>query len=218
VRMNIRSGGPHHGQPVLVDGPAPGQGDGVLIMLHGRGASAESLLELARLVATPTTTLLLPQAAGHAWYPNRFMAPIESNEPWLSSALEAVGDLVDRVTVGAGLAASRLVLGGFSQGACLALEFAVRQPAAYGGVAALSGGLIGPAGTVWSSPGRLDGVPVFLGCSDVDDHIPVERVHESTAVLKELGANVLEAIYPGMGHTVNVDEMRQVQALIAQAR
>jgi predicted esterase len=214
--MTIRSGGPHHGQPVLSDGPPLGQGRNVLVLLHGRGATAGSLLELARLVATPATTVLLPQAAAHAWYPNRFIAPIENNEPWLSSALDAVGDLVARVDE-AGVPRGGLVLGGFSQGACLALEFSIRHPAAYGGVVGLSGGLIGPPGTTWTSPGRLDGVPVFLGCSDVDSHIPVERVHESAAVLRALGADVTEAIYPGMGHTVNADEIRQVQALIARA-
>ena len=158
-------------------------------------------------------TWLAPQAAGHTWYPNRFLAPLESNEPWLTSALEAVGDVLAAVEL-AGISRRRVLLAGFSQGGCLALEFVVRAPARYGGVAGLSGGLIGLPGTEWADRGALDGTPVFLGCSDVDNHIPALRVRESAARLRELGADVVDVLYPGMGHTVNEDEMAHVTRLV----
>jgi len=190
-------------------------GRAAVVLLHGRGASAEDMLELGRAIASPEMTLVAPQAAGHTWYPNRFLAPLDSNEPWLGSALEAVDDVIAQVEA-AGVPRQRLLLTGFSQGACLALEHAVRRAWRLGGVAGLSGGLIGPPGTRWpEEPGRLVGLPVFVGCSDVDDHIPVERVHESARVLRAGGASVTEAIYPGLGHTVNTDEVRQVREMAA---
>ena len=209
----IRSGGPHHGQAVLHYGAPLGADRAVGILVHGRGASAEDILDLAQHLKSTDVTWLAPQAAGHTWYPNRFIAPIESNEPWLTSGLDAVGDIVAQV-MAAGVPARRILIGGFSQGACLALEFVLRNPARYGGVAGLSGGLIGPAGTRWPELGSLDGMPVFLGCSDVDDHIPKERVRESAAVLRRMGGTVTDILYPGMGHTVNQDELQHVQALV----
>jgi predicted esterase len=218
VNLRIRTGGPHHGQPIRHAGAPLGAGRAAAILLHGRGATADSILDLARVVPVDGVTWLAPQAAGHTWYPNRFLAPLEMNEPWLTSALDAVGDVLAAIEL-AGIARRRVLLAGFSQGACLALEFLVRSPARCGGVAALSGGLIGPPGTVWPDRGSLDGTPVFLGCSDVDDHIPKERVLESAARLRELGADVEEVLYPGMGHTVNEDEMtrltRMVEGLLA---
>jgi predicted esterase len=215
--LQIRTAGPHHHQHVRQAGPPLGEGRAAGILLHGRGATAESILELVHSLNAEGLTWLAPQAAGHTWYPNRFLAPLASNEPWLSSALEAVNDLVLMVEA-AGVPRSRLLLAGFSQGACLALEFVVRHPARYGGVAGLSGGLIGPPGTEWPRLGTLDGTPVFLGCSDVDFHIPQERVRESAAVLRELGADVVDVIYPNMDHTVNQDEIihlhRMVDALL----
>ncbi len=209
----IRSGGPHHGQPVLHDGAPLDPSHAVGILLHGRGGSAEDILGLVQHLRGEHVTWLAPQAAGHTWYPNRFIAPLASNEPFLTSGLGAVGDLIAQVTA-AGVPERRILLGGFSQGACLALEFVLRNPARYGGVAGLSGGLIGPPGTVWSTRGSLDGTPVFLGCSDVDDHIPKERVLESAAALRQIGGVVTDILYPGMGHTVNQDELKHVQALL----
>lgn len=213
MTMRLRAAGPHDGQPVLVAGATLGEGAATVVLLHGRGATAMSILDLAAAINRPGVTWLAPQARSNTWYPNRFLAPLESNEPWLSSALEAVRDLVAQA-VAAGVPAHRVVLMGFSQGACLALESLVREPGLAGGAAGLSGGLIGPPGTVWPDAGRLDGVPVFLGCSDVDFHIPKERVLESADVLRGRGADVTAILYPGMDHTVNDDELRHVRALL----
>jgi predicted esterase len=213
MALHLRSGGPHHGQPIRQTGAPLGAGRGVGILLHGRGASAESILELAHGVQARGMTWLAPQAAENTWYPNRFIAPIASNEPWLSSALDAVADVIAQAAL-ASVSQAHVLLGGFSQGACLALEFVARNPARYGAVAGLSGGLIGPPGTQWRRDGTLDGTPVFLGCSDVDAHIPKERVIESAGVLREMGAAVEAVLYPNMDHTVNQDEMAHLQALV----
>ena len=211
--LHVRSGGPHHGQPVRRAGAPLGAGRAAGILLHGRGATADSILDLVRVLPSDGITWLAPQAAGHTWYPNRFLAPIASNEPWLTSALDAVGDVLAQVEL-AGIGRRHVILAGFSQGACLALEFVIRSPARYGGVAGLSGGLIGPPGTEWPDRGSLDGTPVFLGCSDVDDHIPKARVLESAATLRARGASVVDVLYPGMDHTVNEDELAHVRGLI----
>jgi predicted esterase len=213
MRIEIRSEGPHHGQGVLAAGAPLGQGTVVGVLLHGRGATADSILELGYALERPDVTWLAPQARGNSWYPNRFVAPLESNEPWLSSALSAVGDVLAQAEA-AGVARRRVLLAGFSQGACLALEYLIRHPGHAGGAAGLSGGLIGPPGTAWPDAGPLDGVPVFLGCSDVDFHIPKERVLESASVLRARGAEVTAVLYPDMDHTVNDDELVHVRALI----
>ena len=184
-----------------------------MVMIHGRGASAEDILALAAEFAAPDVAFLAPQAADGAWYPQRFIAPLAANEPFLSSALATVGRLVEHIT-STGIPQERVFLLGFSQGACLALEYAARNPQRYGGVIALSGGLIGPIGTAFDYAGSLAGTSVFLGCSDVDFHIPLERVHESTAAMRALGGDVTERIYPGMGHTVNADETAFVRELL----
>jgi predicted esterase len=205
---------PHRGQPVLTHGPAPASARAVMIMVHGRGASAEDMLGLAAALAVPDVSILAPQASGRTWYPNSFLAPIADNEPGITSGLGVIRSLVEdllarRVPIG------RIALLGFSQGACLSLEFAARHPRPYKAVVALSGGLIGPPGTSRDYPGSLDGARVFLGCSDVDAHIPLARVQESTQVLRGMGAIVDERIYPRMGHTVNDDELETVRALLA---
>lgn len=205
---------PHGGQPVLATGAALAGARAAMIMIHGRGASADDILGLATEFDAPTWAYLAPQAAGHTWYPQRFIAPLAANEPYLSSALRVVGDLVQHIAE-AGIAHDRVFLLGFSQGACLALEFAARNARRYGGVFALSGGLIGPPGYRWNYEGSLDGTPVFLGCSDVDPHIPKERVQESTRVIQALGGDVTERLYPGMGHTVNEDEIAFVRSIMA---
>ena len=213
MRMEIRSEGPHHGQPIVVAGAPLATARAVGVLLHGRGATALSILDLGDAINRADVAWLAPQARGNTWYPNRFVAPIASNEPWLSSALAAVGDVVAQVEE-SGAARSRVVLVGFSQGACLALESLIRSPGIAAGVAGLSGGLIGPPGTVWPEAGRLDGVPVFLGCSDVDFHIPKERVLESADIFRARGAAVTAILYPGMDHTVNDEEIGHVRGLV----
>ena len=206
----------HRNQPVRTSGVPPADAFAAMVLLHGRGASSESILTLTEeLGDPPAVAYAAPQAAGHTWYPHSFLAPLEENEPWLSSALEAVGAAVSGFEE-AGLDAAQIILLGFSQGACLALEFAARNARRYGGVVAFSGGLIGPDGTPRDYNGTLDGTPVFLGCSDIDAHIPKARVHESADVLERLGADVTQRIYPGMGHTINRDEIAWASALTAQ--
>jgi len=185
-----------------------------MILVHGRGGSAEDMLGLAAELRRPELAYLAPQAAGHTWYPFSFLAPLEQNEPGLSSGLEVLGDLVAHVKQ-AGIPAERIVLLGFSQGACLSLEFAARNARRWGGVVALSGGLIGPPGTPRDYAGSFNGTSVFLGCSDRDPHIPKERVDESALVFERMGAAVTERIYPGLGHSVNEDELDFVRELVA---
>lgn len=203
---------PHQGQPVLAAGKPLEKADKVMIAIHGRGGGAQSILQLAGALNRPDWTYLAPQAQNFTWYPNRFVAPLEANEPHLSSALQAVDDLVTQVQ-GQGVPVERIMLMGFSQGACLALEFAARNPKSYGGVIGFSGGLIGPEGMIFGYDGQLD-TPVFLGCGDVDSHIPLQRVRETTQALSAMGARVDERIYPGMDHTVNADEILAAQTLM----
>ena len=204
---------PHRGQPVLTLGPAPEAARLTMIMAHGRGASAEDMLGLAAEFGTTDVAFLAPQAAGRTWYPNTFLSPIQDNEPWLTSALGVIAGLVDGLN-GRQIPDERIALIGFSQGACLSLEFAARHPRRYAAIVGLSGGLIGPPGTPRDYPGALDGAPVFLGCSDIDPHIPLARVQESAAVFRRMGASVDERIYPRMGHTVNADEIDAVTGLL----
>lgn len=207
--------GPHAGQPVLTAGRPPAAAAAAVILMHGRGATAENILTLVPEIDRPDLAYLAPQAAGCSWYPSRFMAPIEQNEPELSSALAVIGELL-AVLAAAGIGAERTMLLGFSQGACLSLEFAARTARRYGAVAALSGGLIGPPGTPRAYAGNLDGTPVLLGCSDRDPHIPLPRVRETARVMAALGGRVDEQIYPEMDHTINVDEIERVRRLLDQ--
>lgn len=207
------SNDPHAGQPVLHAGVAVAEARLAAILVHGRGASADDILGLAHELDTHDVAYLAPQAAGFSWYPYSFLSPLAQNEPGLTSALGVIGTLVARLGE-QGVPAERVVLMGFSQGACLSLEFAARHARRYRAVAALSGGLIGPAGTPRAYPGTFAGTPVLLGCSDIDPHIPLERVRESAEVLRGMGASVDERIYPRMGHTVNRDELDAVAALL----
>lgn len=204
---------PHGGQPVSHAGAPLGEGRAVVICVHGRNAEPRNILELAGPLALPDVTYLGPAAAGRAWYPHSFLADRASNEPALSSALRRLDELVAEV-VAAGVAHERIALLGFSQGACLAAEYTVRRPSPLGGLVVLSGGLIGPPGTTWTPAGALEALPVFLGCSDVDAHIPVARVEESAEVFAAAGAEVTRDIYPGMGHVVNDDELAHARAII----
>lgn len=207
--------GPHAGQPVALSGAAPGAA-GALLLVHGRGGDAAGMLGLAELVAAPQTLCLAPQAAGHTWYPHRFTEPVSRNEPQLGSALSALGDLVDQL-MSAGLPPERIAVLGFSQGACLALEFALRRAQRLAAVIGFSGGLIGeavampPAGAA-----PFGGMPVLLGCSERDPHIPLGRVRETEAVLRTLGAEVVTRIYPGGSHDINEDELGLARGLLAQ--
>jgi predicted esterase len=197
---------PHAGQPVVEVGVALGQAPGTVIMVHGRNAAPANILDLVPRLARPSFTYLAPAAAGRTWYPYSFMADTASNEPGLSSGLAVLASLVERIET-AGIPRSRVVLMGFSQGACLAAEFAVRHASRFGGVVAFSGGVIGPPGTRWDYPGTFEGTPVFLGCSDHDSHVPESRVNESADLFAAMGAAVTRRIYPGMGHLVNDDEI-----------
>jgi predicted esterase len=207
---------PHGGQRVLTNGAPLGTATGAVIAVHGRGGGAEDIIALAREIAPPNVTILAPQAAGNSWYPYRFLEPTERNEPYLSSALRIVAGLIAQVGE-QGVPSERVALMGFSQGACLALEAAARNARRYAGVIGFSGGLIGPPGTSFDFAGSLDGTPVFLGCSDVDPHIPKERVEESAVALDRLGAAVDVRLYPGMGHTVNRDELGAARTILNEA-
>ena len=204
---------PHAGQPVLHSGAAIANARIVVIAIHGRGASAGDILGLTREFTPADIAYLAPQAAGNTWYPYSFLAPMDQNEPGLSSALRMIEGLIDQLRQ-QGVPNDRVALMGFSQGACLTCEFAARHAQRYALVAAFSGGVIGPPGTPRNYEGSFGGTPMFLGCSDVDPHIPVERVHESAEVFSTMGAVVDKRIYPGMGHTISGAEIDVVDALL----
>lgn len=203
----------HRGHAPLRAGVALEQARLAVILLHGRGSSAANILGLARELGGEDIAYLAPHATNGSWYPFTFLAPLNQNEPFLSAALATVAELVAQLEA-AGLPAERIVLGGFSQGACLSSEFVARNPRRYGGLLAFSGGLIGPPGTPRTYAGSLDGTPVFVGCSDVDSHIPYTRVLETAEVLEGMGAQVNLQIYPGMGHTINPAEIVQARAIL----
>lgn len=205
---------PHDREPVTALGAPLGAAPVAVILMHGRNAGPANILDLAARFLRPDLTYLAPAAAGRTWYPHSFLADRESNEPGLSSALGVMARLVDKADA-AGVPRHQVVIAGFSQGACLAAEFAVRHPARYGGIAVYSGGVIGPAGTAWPDTGDLAGTPMFFGCSDVDSHVPDARVGESAALCTRLGAEVTRRVYPGMGHLVNDDEIAWMQTLLA---
>jgi len=209
--------GPHQSQSVSTYGADPADSTAAMILVHGRGASANSILTLSHEFGVPEIHYTAPQAAQHTWYPYSFLEPTESNQPGLNSGLQAIYDLLTKLEK-AGIQRSKVILAGFSQGACLASEFAARHPFRYGGIVALSGGLIGESVSADNYSGSLDGTPVFLGCSDVDPHIPVERVDQTEMVFQKLGGDVIKKIYPNMPHTVNLDEIRHVKQLIQSVR
>ena len=213
TEQNSLSQGPHEGQPVRMAGEPVSRARAAMLMLHGRGARAEDILSLANEFQVPGFAYFAPQAAGDTWYPNRFLVPLVENEPWLSSALKFLGDVLSEI-VNAGIPAERIILLGFSQGSCLTLEFAARNARRYGGIVGLSGALIGPDDTPRDYKGSLAGTPVFLGCSDADFHVPKERVEETADVLKRLGGEVTLRLYPDMEHTVNQDEIDFVRGMM----
>ncbi len=205
---------PHQNPGVQTAGKSLAEAAAAMILVHGRGASAAGILGLAPELGHPDFAYLAPQARDSTWYPFSFLAPLERNEPYLSSALRMIGELVAQVGR-AGLPPEKIFLLGFSQGACLSGEFVARRPQRYGGLALLSGGLIGPLDQPVNHPGDLAGTPVFIGCSDVDMHIPVERVTETAGVLEGMGAEVTTRIYPGMAHTIIQDEIDFVRSMMA---
>ncbi|OLB97134.1 MAG: phospholipase [Actinobacteria bacterium 13_2_20CM_2_66_6] len=201
-----------HGQRIVEAGEPLASARAAMILLHGRGATAEDIMTIASEVRQPGWSYFAPQAAGNAWYPNPFTAPLESNEPYLSAATDMVSRLVEQVEDM--VPAQRIVLLGFSQGGCLTLEWAARNARRFGAVVGLSAGLIGPGGTPRDYPGDLDGTPVFLGCSDVDPYIPKDRVVEAGEVFERMGAVVTVRLYPGMAHTVSGEEIAIIRKMV----
>jgi len=204
---------PHGGQPVVAEGVPLETSRAVMIMVHGRSAGPRNILDLVPRLDRKGFTYLAPTAANKTWYPYSFMADTAKNEPGLSSALGVLEQLVADV-VARGIPKNRIVLIGFSQGACLTAEFAARHADRFGGVILYCGGLIGPPGTVWDESKSFAGTPIFLGCGDTDAHVPKDRVDESAAVFTRMGATVTERIYPGMGHLVNDEEIAFGQAIM----
>ena len=214
--MNLHSNmiqGPHQGQPLLLAGESYDQAKAAMVMMHGRGATARDILELVSDLKQPGFVYLAPQAAGNAWYPNSFLAPLDSNEPELTSALLTIENILVKLEEAA-IPIEQTIILGFSQGACLTLEFVARNARRYGGVVGLSGGLIGPDGTPRDYPGTLAGTPIFLGCSDNDPFVPKERVEFSAAIMQKLGGDVTAKLYPNLAHTVNPDEIRSIRTMM----
>lgn len=211
----------HGGRNLTFRGAPLATADVAVLLLHGRGDSAQGILGLTDVLGTEVAAYAAPEAENKAWYPQSFLQPLERNEPYLSEALQAVQDALSELGK-AGFARENIVLLGFSQGACLALEFAATHATRYGGVVALSGGLIGLDSRFDTVPGdysgSLDETPVFLGCSDIDAHIPEARVMKSAGIMKGLGGVVDARIYPGMGHTVNQEELDVAKVIIAGAK
>jgi len=204
---------PHRDQPVRTLGASLAQAAAAIVLLHGRGASAEDILGLAGEMYDERIAYLAPQAADHRWYPYSFMAPIAENEPWLSSALAKVAAVVE-LAVDGGVSLEHIFVCGFSQGACLSTEFIARNPARYGGLVAFTGGLIGPAGTDLHHAGNLAGMPALFCSGDPDPHVPWSRVLESAKQLTAMGAEVETKRYPGRPHTVLPQEIKAARELI----
>jgi predicted esterase len=207
---------PHQSGAIRRYGAAPEEAAGAVILLHGRGGSAEDILSLALEFDLPQLAYFAPQAEGHSWYPNSFLAPIASNQPWLESALTKVESIV-QTAQRAGIAADRVAIGGFSQGACLATEFVASHPQRYAALFAFTGGLIGPPGIDLAHEGSLAGTPAFLGSGDPDPHVPWQRVSDSAQVLEAMGAKVTLKRYAGRGHTVSGDELVLARQILRAA-
>jgi predicted esterase len=203
----------HDAQPVYTAGKPLNEAKAAMILVHGRGASAADIMTLANELYHEDIAYFAPEAANSTWYPNSFLNPIRSNEPGISSGIAKIASIVAQIQ-DEGIPTHKIIIGGFSQGACLSSEFVARNPAKYGAVFAFSGGVIGPPGTPRDYPGDLENTPIFLGCSDVDFHIPKERVQESADVFRKMGANVTEKLYPNLGHTINMDEIQIAKTIL----
>jgi len=212
---NIISNGLHQNQPIIQSGTKLDNAKSVMIMIHGRGATAEDILSLSAEFNFDGVAYLAPQAKGNTWYPYSFLSPIEMNEPGITSGLALIDSIVEML-LQKGFSSEQIYLLGFSQGACLSLEYAARNPKKFGGVFGLSGGVIGETVNQHNYSGNLEGTKVFLGCSDVDPHIPLERVDETEEVFKNLRANITKRIYKGMAHTINKDEIDFVTTLMKE--
>jgi len=202
-----------HQKKIVTAGKKLSEADKVLIMIHGRGGSAEDILSLASYLSVDDFALLAPQATNNTWYPYSFMAPPKQNEPWLSSALSLLQEVVEDVER-AGIPSGNIYFLGFSQGACLTLEFVTRNAKQYGGVVAFTGGLIGDKIYPENYKGSFNNTPVFIGSSDPDMHVPVERVYATANIMKDMQADVTEKVYHNMGHTISQDEIEQANKLV----
>ena len=212
--MNHQSD-PHADQPIAKAGLPLAESRRAVVMIHGRNASPRNILDLVPLLDRPDFSYVAPAAASNTWYPFSFLEPVAKNEPYLTSALRRLEHVFADIQA-AGISGERIALLGFSQGACLAAEFAYRHAQRFGGMVLFSGGLIGPPGTTWHSSRSFGGTPVFLGCSDIDAHVPQWRVDESAEAFDRMEAVVTKRIYPGMGHVVSDDEIRAAQSLLDQ--
>lgn len=202
-----------HKKEFLVRGKKLGEAEKVLIMVHGRGANAEDIVSLSGSLDVKDFTIIAPRATGNTWYPYSFLSPPAVNEPWLSSAIAMLSELLNDIAE-TGVANKNIFLLGFSQGACLTLEFAARNAKRYGGIAAFTGGLIGDKIYAENYSGNFDLTPVFLGSSDPDPHIPVERVTATANIFRNMNAAVTEKIYNNLGHSINEDEIQTVNKII----
>jgi predicted esterase len=207
----------HQGQPVLEFGTPLEDAKLVVILLHGRGATAESMLSLADALHENQVSFLAPQAALNRWYPNSAFGPLDTNEPDLSSALATVDLLVNQMR-DKGFSDLQIAFGGFSQGACLASEYLARNASRYAGLFVFSGALIGPPGTPRNYEGSFEGMPVFIGGSDVDPWVALDFLKGTASVFEKMGAGVDFRTYPGMGHSVNQDEVEAVRAMLVSAK
>ena len=209
----MKAGGPHAGETPIRVGASPEEAAAALILVHGRGARAEDIVGIAEAIDSRELSITAPQATGHTWYPQSFMAPVEANEPGRSSGLAVLEAIVGELT-GSGISTDRIVLAGFSQGACLTLEYVARHPRRYGGVVGLTGGLIGPPGSLGGYRGSLEGTPILLSSGDPDPHVPWSRVEETAEILEGLGAEVELQRYPGRAHTISRDEQHGFERLV----
>ncbi|MCA9891824.1 MAG: dienelactone hydrolase family protein [Anaerolineae bacterium] len=206
---------PHSSTPVMETGLPVAEAQAALVLIHGRGAGPQGMMPLLAHLNVPGYTYLLPAASGNTWYPNRFIVPREQNQPYLDAALGKIDSVVSHL-IEQGIPTEKIVLLGFSQGACLATEYAARNPARYGGVVALSGGLIGAKGELTGYEGDLQDTPIYLGCDADDVHIPQQRVHESADILSNLGGQVKKQIFNGLGHSVNEVELAIARSMMTR--
>lgn len=204
---------PHETSPIYTAGAKLEEAKAAMILVHGRGASAQDILSLSTPLNFPGVAYFAPQAEDFIWYPNRLIAPVESNEPYLSAAIAKLDGLVKHIEA-SGIPAEKIFIGGFSQGASLSSEYVIRNPRPYGGLLIFSGGYIWQSGKTREVTGNVGGMPVFNGCSNIDPFIPLERVKETTSLLTSMGADVIERIYPGMDHTINEEELEMARKLI----
>ncbi|MBT1703951.1 alpha/beta hydrolase [Chryseosolibacter indicus] len=202
-----------HKKEIVIAGKSINNAKKALIMLHGRGATAEDIIGLSSHLNIKDYAIIAPQATNYTWYPYSFLAPPSQNEPWLSGAITLLSEIVSDINA-SGIASENIYFAGFSQGACLTLEFVTRNARKWGGAVAFTGGLIGDKIYTENYKGDFEGTPVFIGTSDPDMHVPVERVYASTNILKSMNASVTEKVYANMGHTIIPDEIENANKLV----